>query len=113
MALYRAIRLQFGYGFESCDAHGPRRPKTKTLRNKGPFLFSPSLSVGAQKSVLKKRYRQGQFHAAIRVARKRCDSCVQGIQETDGIVKTFIPATAPPDPRRVSEGFLKGSLKGC
>ena len=27
-------------------------------------------------------------------------------------VKGFIPATEPPDPRRSSEGFLKGSLKG-
>ena len=27
-------------------------------------------------------------------------------------VKTFIPATEPPDPRRVYEGFMKGSLKG-
>ena len=26
--------------------------------------------------------------------------------------KTFIPATEPPDARRVSEGFQKGSLKG-
>ena len=26
-------------------------------------------------------------------------------------VKTFIPATEPPDPRSVFEGFLKGSLK--
>ena len=26
--------------------------------------------------------------------------------------KTVIPATEPPDPRRVFEGFLKGSLKG-
>ena len=25
---------------------------------------------------------------------------------------TFIPAAEPPDPRRVSEEFLKGSLKG-
>ena len=26
--------------------------------------------------------------------------------------KLSFPATAPPDPRRVSEGFLKASLKG-
>ena len=28
------------------------------------------------------------------------------------MIKTFISATEPPDPRGVSEGFLKGSLKG-
>ena len=27
-------------------------------------------------------------------------------------IKTFIPATERPDPRRVSEGLQKGSLKG-
>ena len=27
VALYRAIRLRFGYGFESCDANGPRNVK--------------------------------------------------------------------------------------
>ena len=27
-------------------------------------------------------------------------------------VKTFIPATEPPDPRRVSEGVSEGVLKG-
>ena len=31
---------------------------------------------------------------------------------TNTKIKTFIPATEPPDPRRVSEGFLEGSLKG-
>ena len=34
------------------------------------------------------------------------------IWETKIILKTFSPVTEPPDPRRVSEGFLKGSLKG-
>ena len=36
--------------------------------------------------------------------------------QTDHKFKTFIPATEPPDPRRVSEGVsegvLQGSLKG-
>ena len=33
VALYRAMRLRFGYGFESCDANGPRNVEsTKTLR---------------------------------------------------------------------------------
>ena len=27
VALYRAMRLRFGYGFESCDANGPRNVK--------------------------------------------------------------------------------------
>ena len=34
VALYRAIRLRFGYGFESCDATGARETsKTKTWRD--------------------------------------------------------------------------------
>ena len=68
VALYR---LRFGYRFESRDANGPPTSKTQTLRNKG--LFFPILSVGSLESVLK-----GQFHAAIRMITKRCDSCAQG-----------------------------------
>ena len=42
VALYRAIRLQFGYGFESCDATSRKTSKTQTLRHKGPFASPTS-----------------------------------------------------------------------
>ena len=74
--LYRALRLRFGYGFESGDANGPRNVKTETLRNKAPSIL-PLLLVDSQESVLKAPPRQ-QFHAAIHVTPKRCDSCAQG-----------------------------------
>ena len=66
VALYRAIRLRFGYGFESCDPRTARETsKIKTRRNKGP-LFPPLLPVGGQESVLKVPKRV-PFHAAVRV----------------------------------------------
>ena len=77
VALYRAIRLRFGYGFESCDANGPRNVKNANLAKHRALFFSPFLPVGINESVLRVRKR-GQFHAAIRVTRKRCDSCAQG-----------------------------------
>ena len=40
VALYRAIRLQFGYGFESCDANGLRNAKNTNLAKPRPG-FSP------------------------------------------------------------------------
>ena len=148
VALYRAMRLRFGYGFESCDANGPpnvknsnnqgqilavwilavklpnsdlnfavdvwvdffllflprKRPEKSTkkkspqklpgtLIGKIPLEFlqrpsldthcetqahfsSPTLLVGSRELVLKVP-KQGQFHAAIRMTRKRCDSCAQ------------------------------------
>ena len=57
-ALYCAIRLQFGYGFESCDANGPRNVKSTNLAKQRP-VFPP---VGNQESVLKVPKR-GQFHS--------------------------------------------------
>ena len=39
-------------------------------------------------------------------------SCKAHTPTVEHSLKTFIPATEPPDPRRVSEGFQKGSLKG-
>ena len=51
--------------------------KRQTLRNKGPFFFSPLLPVGSQELVLKVR-KGGQFHAVIRVTTKCCDSGGQG-----------------------------------
>ena len=76
VALYRAMRLRFGYGFESCDANGPRNVKNTNLAKHRPIIFPPLLLVGSKESVLKVPKR-GQFHAAIRVTRKCCDSCAQ------------------------------------
>ena len=76
VALYRAMRLRFGYGFESCDANGPRNGKNTYLAKHRPVFLPPLLLVGSKELVLKVPKR-GQFHAAIRVTRKRCDSCAQ------------------------------------
>ena len=46
-ALYRAIRLRFGYGFESCDANGPRNVKNTNLA-KHRAVFFAILLVGSQ-----------------------------------------------------------------
>ena len=74
VALYRAMRLRFGYGFESCDANDPRNVKNTYLAKKHrPVFLPPLLLVGSRELVLKVP-KQGQFHAAIRVTRKRCDS---------------------------------------
>ena len=40
VALYRAMRLRFGYGFESCDANGLRNVKNTNLWNTGPLVFT-------------------------------------------------------------------------
>ena len=66
VALYLAIRLRFGYGFESCDAKGPRNVKNK--RNKGPF-FPPLLPAGSQTRAIS---RCNSRH------NETCDSCAQG-----------------------------------
>ena len=79
MALYRAIRLRFGYGFESCDANGPRNVKNTNLAKHRPVFLAPLFLVGSKESVLKVSKR-GQFHAAIRVTLWRCDSCAQEAQ---------------------------------
>ena len=44
VALYRAIRLRFGYGFASCDANGPRNAKNTNLAIHRPVFF-PHLSL--------------------------------------------------------------------
>ena len=66
VALYRAIRLQFGYRFESYDANGLRNVKNTNLAKPRPVFLPPLLLVGIKESVLKVPKR-GQFHAAIRV----------------------------------------------
>ena len=76
VALYRAMRLRFGYGFESCDANGPRNVKNTNIAKHRPIFLPPLLLVGSKELVLKVPKR-GPFHAAIRVTRKRCDSCAQ------------------------------------
>ena len=76
MALYGAMRLRFGYGFESCDANGPRNVKNTNIAKHRPVFLPPLLLVGSKELVLKVPKR-GQFHTAIRVTRKGCDSCAQ------------------------------------
>ena len=76
VALYRAMRLRFGYRFESCDANDPRNVKNTYLAKHRPIFLPPLLLVGSKELVLRVPKR-GQFHAAIRVTRKRCDSCAQ------------------------------------
>ena len=66
VALYRAMRLRFGYGFESCDANGPRNVKNTNPAKHRPVFLPPLLLVGSKELVLKVP-RRGQFHAAIRV----------------------------------------------
>ena len=77
VALYRVIRLRFGYRFESCDANGPRNVKSTNLANTRARFSSPISFVGNKKSVLKVP-EWGQFRGAIRVTPKCCDSCAQG-----------------------------------
>ena len=66
VALYRAIWLRFGCGFESCDANGPRNVKNINLAKHRPVFLPPLLLVGSKESVLKMPKR-GQFHVAFRV----------------------------------------------
>ena len=64
VALYHAMRLRFGYGFESCDANGPRNVKNTNPAKHRPVLLPTLLLVGSKELVLKVPKR-GQFHAAI------------------------------------------------
>ena len=68
MALYRAMRLRFGYGFESCDASGARNVKNTNIAKHRPIFF-PHFSLVRSKELVSKVPRRGQFHAAIRVTR--------------------------------------------
>ena len=70
--------MRFRYGFETCDANGLRNVKNQNLVKQKP-VFSPPLLLGGVRHRSSKCLNQGrQFHAAIRVTTKRCDSCVQG-----------------------------------
>ena len=53
MALYRAMRLRFGYGFESCDANGPRNVKNTNVAKHRPIFLPPLILVGSKELVLK------------------------------------------------------------
>ena len=72
----RAIRVRCGYGFETCDANIPRSVKSTNLAKHRASFFLAILPVGSQELVLKVPKR-GQFHAAIRMTRKCCDSYAQ------------------------------------
>ena len=66
VALYRAMRLRFGYGFEPCDGNGSRNVKNTNLAKHRPVFLPPLLLVGGKELVLKVP-KEGQFHAASRV----------------------------------------------
>ena len=66
VALYRAMRLRFGYGFESCDANGPRNVKNTNIAKHRPIFLPPLLLVGSKDLVL---------IVPKRGAISRCDSC--------------------------------------
>ena len=61
----------------SFSQNGPRNVKNTNLAKHRPAFLPPLLLVGSKESVLKVPKRR-QFHAAIRVTTKRCDSCAQG-----------------------------------
>ena len=71
VALYRAIRLRFGYGFQSCNENGPRNFKNANA------AFFPQFSVLVVRKLVLKVPKRGQFHVVIRVTTKRYDSCAQ------------------------------------
>ena len=83
VALYRAIRLRFGYGFESCDANGPRNVKNINLAKHRPVYLASLLLVGSA------------YMGAI----SRCDLCdkltlrfvcPRSTRETDGIAAKLL-----------------------
>ena len=76
VTFYRAIRLRFGYGFESCDANSPRNVKNTNPAKQRPRFFPTSPCV-----------------------RNRCDSCdnetgrfvcPRCTRETDGIAAKLL-----------------------
>ena len=60
VALYRAIRLRFGYGFELCDANGPRDVKNTNLA-KHRAIFSSPFSLLAVRNRSSKCLNEGNF----------------------------------------------------
>ena len=69
VALYRAMRLRFGNGFESYDANGLRNVKNSDLAKHRPVFLPPLLLVDSKELILKVPKRR-QFHAAIRVPKE-------------------------------------------
>ena len=45
VALYRVMQLRFGYGFESCEANGPRNIKSTNIAKDRPIFFPHSSLV--------------------------------------------------------------------
>ena len=74
VALYRAMRLRFGYGFESCEANGPRNVKNTNIAKHRPIFF-PHFSLLVVRNWSWKCLNEGNFtlrfvwqeNAAIRV----------------------------------------------
>ena len=56
VALYRAMRLRCGYGFESCDANGPRNVKNTNIAKHRLILLPPLLLVGRKELVLNPKF---------------------------------------------------------
>ena len=89
------------------------KPKPCQTKARGFFPFRP---VGIQESLLKVP-EQGQFHAAIRVTPKRCDSCFQGalgngdMQKGIGKMVTKTRKILPKSDRRQKQGKLRNNYK--
>ena len=67
-----------------------RNVKNTNIAKHRPIFLPPILLVGSEDLVLKVPKR-GQFHAAIRVTRKRCDSCAQvALLAPDGIAAKLL-----------------------
>ena len=77
VALHRAMRLRFGYGFELCDANGLRDVKSTNLAKHRPVFF-PNFSLLVVRNWSWKCLNEGnftlrfvwQFDAAIRVPKE-------------------------------------------
>ena len=70
VAMYRATRLRFGEGLESCNVNGPR--------NIRPVLFRHFSLLIIRNRSWKCPNEGKQFYTAICVTPKRCDSCALG-----------------------------------
>ena len=89
VALYRAMWLRFGYGFESCDANGPRNVKNTNLAKHRP-VFLPHFSLLVVRNRSWEFLNEGnftlrfvwRFDAAIRVPKEH--------RERDGIAEKLL-----------------------
>ena len=110
VALYRAMRVRFGYGFESCDANGPRNVKNTNVAKHRPIVLPPLLLVGSKASVLKVPKR-GQFHAAIRVTSQVALGRRTVSRRNFSREKVYTPP--PPPPISGQMAFSSGGGWGC